>query len=118
MSQHISRQLGWLAAPLLLILASAPLFMMLFVLCGLVVGICQQIAILDPTISGAQIFSESLRFSENKLSAVAGRLVLNWIAVVSILIASLQTTIVPLFWSVARLSLVRILTMIHARLRH
>jgi hypothetical protein len=107
MSQYIAREVGWLAAPLLLIVAFAPLFVLLFVLCGLFVGVSQQIAIFDPMNTSAQTFSESLRLPENKLSTVAGRLVFAWLAVVSTLIASLQMTIVPLFWSATKLSFVR-----------
>jgi hypothetical protein len=118
MSQYIARQIGWLAAPLLLIVALTPLFVMLFVLCGLFVGVSQRIATWNPTNTGAQSISESPRLPENKLGDVVGRLVLNWLAVVPTLIVSLQTTIVLLFWSVAKLSYVRILSVNHTRIRH
>lgn len=113
MSQYIARQMGWLAAPLLLIVALAPLFVMLFVLCGLFVNFSQQIAIFDPTNTSAQTFSESLRLPETKLSAVAGRLVLAWLAVVTALTSLMQSAPVLLFWTVVRLATVRKLTMMH-----
>jgi hypothetical protein len=81
------------------------------------VGVSQQIAIFDPMNTSAQTFSESLRLPENNLGAVAGRLVLNWLAAESTLRAMLHTTIGLLFWPVAKLYTVRILTMIHARVQ-
>jgi hypothetical protein len=113
----IFKQSGWLGAPLLIIPALVPFFVMSLVLCGLFIGFNERIASLDPTTTSVEGMPESLRTAVTAPNSVTRWLILGWLSALSTLIECLPTVAVVLCSYLTKICLLHSLYPIQTRIR-